>query len=72
MDDVYHFFDKVISLGVYTNMLPKAICAIQPILKEKLSLPFEGLHLEMDNEDVAFDFNESDIKKFWDNFTLKI
>lgn len=69
MDDIHAFFDKVIESGVFAHMLPKALNAIQPILQEKLSLPFSGFHPELENQLIAFEFSEIDIKRFWSNMS---
>lgn len=73
MDDIYKFFDQVIEEGIMTHMLPRALEAIRPILKERYpSLPFEGHHSKIENgsEEIEIVFTEEEKARFWGEYML--
>jgi len=64
--EVYDFFNTVIEPGFFTQMLPRASRAIEPILKEKLPADMFGdfYNPEIENVDVSFEFTDEDKKRF--------
>jgi hypothetical protein len=80
--DIYKFFNEVIEPGIFTHMLPNALKAILPILKNKLpsSIPYEGYHptlhsVRTDNKEweeytdtIDITFTDEEKTQFWNNY----
>jgi len=71
IEDIYEFFDKVISEGIMTHMLPRAADAIRPIMAEILpDIPGKGYGYkpDSDNSEITFEFTDEHRQKFWKNY----
>ena len=71
MDDVYAFFESVITPGIFTHMLPNARLAILPILEKKLNQEEYfgvGYHPLLPNPEVTLIFTDEDREEFWKNY----